>query len=130
MSETTGSEDRRPDDIIRDASEAFQDKSLGAMTLRGRLGYHTLYNHGADDPTMAFDTALVWALDDLFDELWMDEDIVRDRQSEATPEAIAEETVEQVHEFTGIRFDQWTEEQFKDSLAEKLRKLNGAGGAD
>lgn len=113
-----------PDDRIEETARQFQEFDVGAMSLQGRVGYHTLYSWDSDDITVAFDTALHMALGEMLRELWIDEDIVRDYAGEVTPETVAQVTVEQMHDLTGMRLDSLTEEQFIETLAEKLEQLS------
>lgn len=116
--------DRRlPQDILQEASEEFQEHDLGAMTLYGKMGLHTLYAHDAQDFEAAFETAFLKALSETFEDLWVEADIVEEQHGEVTPETVATETVDQIHELTGVRFDGWAREQFEETLAERLHQL-------
>lgn len=119
---------RDPMEMAQEMGQEFQRMDLGGAMMYGRSGFFVLFEWDSDDPTTPFDVAFHKALDDLFGELWLDADIIEEQHGEATPETIATETVDQIHELTGVRFDGWSREHFEETLAEKLRGLNAAGG--
>ncbi|ELZ96035.1 hypothetical protein C440_05577 [Haloferax mucosum ATCC BAA-1512] len=122
-----------PQQYITDAAEEFQDYDLGGMTMSGRCGFHTFYawaDEDYDGCANAWETALYITLADLLQELWVDDDIVRDARGTADPEAYANVITDQMENHTGLDMDHWTRDYFIDELADTLEHLTSIDRGD
>jgi len=89
---------------LGDMSEEFADGTLGEIMFVGRLGFHTFYDYEDDALTAGMTTVLHQAFESTCEELWLDEDIIRDNHGEVTPETVATEFKMQFDQFVGRRF--------------------------
>lgn len=104
-------------DFLLAANREFQNESdLSSMQLAGLVGYHIFYsNDGArEDLTVGVNAAIHQAFDELTQEMWIDEDGVRERHGEVTPETVGKAVGRQFEEFAA-----W---DFADHLAEEVAR--------
>jgi hypothetical protein len=125
-----GQEQRRPfQDRLADMSDEFvEDMEMGEVMYSGRLGYHTFYDKESDRLLRGSRTVLHMAFDRTLEELWLDEDIIRDNQGEVTPDAVEAELLEQLEHFIGDGFGRGFNERFAENVRQVLEEREMAGG--
>jgi hypothetical protein len=98
---------------LDDMSEEFAGGTFGEeMMIMGQLGFHTFYDYEDDALTAGMMTVLHQAFESTCEELWLDEDIIRDNHGEVTPVTAAAEFE--------IQFDQLVGQRFADRMAEEI----------
>lgn len=127
-----GQEKRRPlQDRLADMSdEVTEDMDLGEVMYSGRLGYHTFYDKDSDKLLRGSRTVLHMAFDRTLEELWLDEDIIRDNQGEVTPDAVEAELLDQLERFIGDGIGRGFNERFAENVRQVLEDREMAGGEE
>lgn len=114
-----------PPDVLADLTDQMRERDdLGEMTFIGDVGFHTFFNPNRCSFQIGPTTALHMAFEETIEELWLDDDIVRDNQGEVTPETIADEARLQMENFIGQLhfFDRFTQ-NLEDVIREYQEKM-------
>jgi hypothetical protein len=96
-------ESQRPlQERLAEINEDLRDSdNIGEAILVGDFGLHTFYDPDRTDYGVGTQTLLLEAFRQATEEIWLDEEIVRDNQGEVSPESVAAETVDQIHDLIG-----------------------------
>ena len=87
---------------LKDISDEIRsDHGIGEAAYFGDIGVHTFFDAERSEMPVGETTLLLMAFDNLTEELWLDEDIIRDNHGEVTAETVAAEVESQCEEFIG-----------------------------
>jgi|GEM_PF-6480091 len=86
--------------------------------LEGDIGFHTFFAADADDPTRGVETAIHQAVNDTFEELFIDAEGVEISHGEVTPESVAEEVLAQIEGNIG----QYLSDPLRANIRERVEK--------
>jgi hypothetical protein len=85
---------------LKDISDEIRSgHALGEVAYFGDIGVHTFFDPEGGEMPVGETTLLLMAFDNLTEELWLDEDIVRDHHGEVSAETVAAEVESQCEEF-------------------------------
>ncbi len=118
-------------DLLQEADDTFQtDSDLGEMVLQGRIGFHSFYDvEESEEYLTTGDTTLLHrAFDEVAEEIHLDEDCVRERYGEVTPETVALEVEMQLDEFVAYRFTGRMADEVQRLLEEREREAADRDG--
>lgn len=88
------------EDLMQMNEEVTSD-GLDEVTLEGKLGYHIFADNDAESALVGFRKQMHIAFDQAIQELFVDEDIVRDYHGEVTPQTICATVEDQMDDFMG-----------------------------
>jgi hypothetical protein len=89
------------EEALMQMNEDVTSDGLDEVVLQGRLGYHIFADNDADSALSAFQKQMHIAFDQAIQELFVDEDIVRDYHAEVTPQTICATVEDQMDDFYG-----------------------------
>lgn len=89
------------EETLMQMNEDITSDGLDEVMLEGELGYHIFSDNDVDSPLAGFQKQLHVAFDQAIQELWVDEDIVRDYHGEVTPQTICATIEDQMDDFMG-----------------------------
>jgi hypothetical protein len=100
---------------------AAETEDLEAI-LEGDAGFHAFFHTEGVDVTRGAHTAIYQGLYDALEELYVDEELVELRRGEVTPEAVADEVIEQVTREYGVRLGERVEGNVRDRITRRVEK--------
>ncbi|WP_311171827.1 hypothetical protein [Halobellus ordinarius] len=107
---------------------AAETEDLEAI-LAGDAGFHTFFHTEGVDVTRGVQTAIYQGLYDTLEELYVDEELVEQRHGECTPEAVADEVIEQITHEHGVSLSDHVEETIRDRVTGRVRdNIDNRGG--
>lgn len=89
------------EEALMEMNESVTEDGIDEAVLSGKLGYHIFADNEADSELVGFRKQLHIAFDEAIQELWVDEDIVRDYHGEVTPQTICATVEDQMDDFMG-----------------------------
>jgi len=90
--------------------------------LEGDIGFHAFFIAEGDDATRGAMTAVYQALYDTLEEMHVDADIVEHRCGEVTPEAVADEIINQIEHENGVYLSDHFRENIRERVEKRVRK--------
>lgn len=90
------------EETLMEINEAITSGNINEAHLSGELGFHIFANNESDSPLAGFQKTMHIAFSEAIQELWVDEDIVRDYHGEVTPQTICATVEDQMDDFMGF----------------------------
>ncbi len=89
------------EETLMQMNEDVTSDGLDEVVLEGELGYHIFADNDADSPVAGFRKQMHVAFDQAIQELFVDEDIIRDYHGEVTAQTVCATVEDQMDDFMG-----------------------------